>query len=32
MKIAVRGGHCPNVPGSSALIDELTEDRLVKMQ
>ena len=22
MKIAVRGGHCPNVPGSSALIDE----------
>ena len=30
MKIAVRGGHCPNVPGSSALIDELTEDRLVK--
>ena len=30
MKIAVRGGHCPNVPGSSALIYELTEDRLVK--
>ena len=30
MKIAVRGGHCPNVPGSSALIDELTEDRFVK--
>ena len=30
IKIAVRGGHCPNVPGSSALIDELTEDRLVK--
>ncbi|WP_195999496.1 N-acetylmuramoyl-L-alanine amidase [Clostridium sp. 1001271B_151109_B4] len=30
MKIAVRGGHCPNIPGSSALIDELTEDRLVK--
>ena len=30
MKIEVRGGHCPNVPGSSALIDELTEDRLVK--
>ena len=30
MKIAVRGGHCPNVAGSSALIDELTEDRLVK--
>lgn len=30
MKIAVRGGHCPNVPESSALIDELTEDRLVK--
>ena len=30
MKIAVRGGHCPNIPGSRALIDELTEDRLVK--
>ena len=30
MKIAVRGEHCQNVPGSSALIDELTEDRLVK--
>ena len=30
MKIAVRGGHCPNVPGSRALIDELKEDRLIK--
>lgn len=30
MKIAVRGGHCPNVTGASALIDELKEDRLVK--
>mgnify|MGYP001662817886 FL=1 len=30
MKIAVRGGHCPNVPGSRRIIDELKEDRLVK--
>ena len=29
-KIAVRGGHCPKVPGARALIDELTEDRKVK--
>lgn len=30
MKISVRGGHCPNVPGSRGIIDELKEDRLVK--
>ena len=30
MKIAVRGGPCPNVPGSRGIIDELKEDRLVK--
>ena len=30
MKIAVRGGHCPKVPGSRGILDELTEDRLVK--
>ena len=30
MKIAVRGGHCPKVPGARALLDELTEDRRVK--
>lgn len=30
MKIAVRGGHCPNVSGSRGIIDELKEDRLVK--
>ena len=30
MKIAVRGGHGPNVPGSRGIIDELKEDRLVK--
>ena len=30
MKIAVRGGHCPNIDGASALINELTEDRKVK--
>lgn len=30
MKIAVRGGHSPNIPGAKALIDELKEDRLVK--
>ena len=29
-KIAVRGGHCPKVPGANDLLDELTEDRLVK--
>ena len=29
-KIAVRGGHCPRVPGARAVLDELTEDRLVK--
>ena len=31
MKIAVRGGHCPRVPGASKFIDELTEDRKVKV-
>ena len=30
MKIAVRGGHCPNVPGAKVILDELTEDRKVK--
>ena len=30
MKIAIRGGHCPNVPGAKGIIDELTEDRKVK--
>ena len=30
MKIAVRGGHVPNVTGCSKFIDELTEDRKVK--
>lgn len=30
MKIAIRGGHCPKVPGASKFIDELTEDRKVK--
>ena len=30
MKIAVRGGDCPRVPGASKFIDELTEDRKVK--
>ena len=30
MKIAVRGGHCPNVTGAKGIIDELTEDRKVK--
>lgn len=30
MKIAVRGGHNFQAPGSSALIDETTEDRKVK--
>ena len=31
MKIAVRGGHCPKVAGASALINELKEDRKVKV-
>ena len=30
MKIAIRGGHCPKVPGAKGIIDELTEDRKVK--
>ena len=30
MKISVRGGHCPRIPGASKFIDELTEDRKVK--
>ena len=30
MKISVRGGHCPKVPGSRGILDELTEDRKVK--
>ena len=30
MKIAIRGGHCPRVPGASKFLDELTEDRKVK--
>ena len=30
MKIAIRGGHCPNVSGAKGIIDELTEDRKVK--
>ena len=30
MKIAVRGGHNFNVPGSRGLIDETTEDRKIK--
>ena len=30
MKIAVRGGHCPNATGAKGIIDELTEDRKVK--
>ena len=30
MKIAVRGGHCPRVPGASKFLDEVTEDRKVK--
>lgn len=29
-KIAIRGGHCPKVPGARAILDELTEDRLIK--
>lgn len=30
MRICVRGGHCPKVPGARALLDEVTEDRKVK--
>ena len=30
MKIAIRGGHCPRIPGAKGIIDELTEDRKVK--
>ena len=30
MKIAIRGGHVPNVTGCSKFINELTEDRKVK--
>ncbi len=30
MKIAVRGGHVPKIPGCSKFIDELAEDRKVK--
>ena len=30
MKIAVRGGHCPKVPGARGILDELTEDRKAK--
>ena len=30
MKIAIRGGHCPNATGARGIIDELTEDRKVK--
>ena len=30
MKIAIRGGHVPQIPGASKFIDELTEDRKVK--
>ena len=30
MKIAIRGGHVPNVTGCSKYINELTEDRKVK--
>ena len=30
MKIAIRGGHCPNATGAKGIIDELTEDRKVK--
>lgn len=29
-KIAVRGGHCPKVPGAKVILDELKEDRLIK--
>ena len=30
MKIAIRGGHCPRIPGAKGILDELTEDRKVK--
>lgn len=30
MKIAIRGGHCPKVPGASGVLNEVTEDRKVK--
>ena len=30
MKIAIRGGHCPKVPGASGIINEVVEDRKVK--
>lgn len=30
MKIAVRGGHCPKATGAIGIINELTEDRLMK--
>ena len=30
MKIAIRGGHCPKIPGAKGILDELTEDRKVK--
>ena len=30
MKIAIRGGHCPRVPGASKFLDELIDDRKVK--
>ena len=30
MKIAIRGGHCPKVPGAKGILDELTEERKVK--
>ena len=30
MKIAIRGGHCPRVPGASGILNEVAEDRKVK--
>ena len=30
MKIAIRGGHCPKVPGASGILNEVAEDRKVK--
>ena len=30
MKIAIRAGHCPRIPGAKGIIDELTEDRKLK--
>jgi N-acetylmuramoyl-L-alanine amidase len=30
MKIAIRGGHCPKVPGASGILNEVVEDRKVK--